>query len=225
MVVRGDLNPRHADFQSAALPTELPDHTGLPFAENPFEQTQDSILWQMAKRVNSFFKVSKLLRHPQESPGQTGASGEPIPFPPSRKRGTICVTRTTRHAANRHHSPRSQPRNSPTTASNLMSPPPMEGRWAKRSNAIETASEPPPEHKRPHKPVAKRQAEGGTLIVATDAAEAAFPICAPEPKPAAQQAAAIAASRTRTANQSTAIAATSLLGNPPLAHVDCARPG
>ena len=22
----GDLNPRHADFQSAALPTELPDH-------------------------------------------------------------------------------------------------------------------------------------------------------------------------------------------------------
>ena len=25
----GDLNPRHADFQSAALPTELPDHIKL----------------------------------------------------------------------------------------------------------------------------------------------------------------------------------------------------
>ena len=26
----GDLNPRHADFQSAALPTELPDHIRRP---------------------------------------------------------------------------------------------------------------------------------------------------------------------------------------------------
>ena len=28
----GDLNPRHADFQSAALPTELPDLMGAPVA-------------------------------------------------------------------------------------------------------------------------------------------------------------------------------------------------
>ena len=34
----GDLNPRHADFQSAALPTELPDH------DQPSMGTWDDIL-------------------------------------------------------------------------------------------------------------------------------------------------------------------------------------
>ena len=79
----GDLNPRHADFQSAALPTELPDHMCLPFAENPFEQTQDSILWQMAKRVNSFFQSIEAITTPTRIAGANGNVWEPIPFPPS----------------------------------------------------------------------------------------------------------------------------------------------
>ena len=88
----------------------------------------------------------------------------------------------------------------------------MEGRLAKRSNAIETASEPPPSTSAPTSPSPSVKPKGDTLIVATDAADAAFPICASTPKAPAEQAAAIAASRTRTASQSTAIAATSLLG-------------
>ena len=81
----GDLNPRHADFQSAALPTELPDHMCLPFAENPFEQTQDSILWQMAKRVNSFFQSIEAIMTPTRIAGANGNVWEAIPFPPRER--------------------------------------------------------------------------------------------------------------------------------------------
>ena len=42
----GDLNPRHADFQSAALPTELPDHMSCAVA------TRDVILAVPFQRVN-----------------------------------------------------------------------------------------------------------------------------------------------------------------------------
>ncbi len=100
------MNPRHADFQSAALPTELPDHMYQATVQRKklLEMRGDIIRVpsNSVKHHAVFFLIAESMRHPSVTHGYLASMNTADEAEPTRASQTAQVLAAWRHGTLHH---------------------------------------------------------------------------------------------------------------------------